>query len=182
MRNLYFLAIIPPDHLAQEIDLLRHELWYRYGAQHTLNSPPHLTLVPPFESPDRSALLSGLEAFCANEKKITISIEGFGHFGQRVLYAALELQPALNAMRDRLYIHCQKSLNLPLPSPRNYHPHISLATRDLRKARFAAAWKWLQQQQIEGSFAVNDVSLLRHSGKRWLIDHKFGFGASTKQK
>ena len=56
---------------------------------------------------------------------------------------------------------------------RAFHPHITLAFRDLRKPQFKAAWEEFGNKDFAGSFRVLNVGLLKHDGVRWQLGQTF---------
>lgn len=177
MRDLYFLVLLPPAPLARDIDEIRHQLWHRFNAQKVLNSPPHITLVPPFEYAHRDELLQRLHEFSFSGKSISIRCNGFGHFGHRTIFVEVDQNAELIDFQERLKDYCQRALGLKSPaSGRDFHPHITLATGDLKQAQFKPAWEFVKTHSIHQEFDTTGFHLLRHTGKRWLLDKFFTFG------
>ena len=50
---------------------------------------------------------------------------------------------------------------------RSFHPHVTLATRDLYKKAFQEAWEIFSKKKYEALWIVNGISLLRHNKKNW---------------
>ncbi len=50
---------------------------------------------------------------------------------------------------------------------RPFHPHVTLATRDLYKKAFYEAWEFFSIKKYEANWRVNGISLLRHNKKNW---------------
>jgi 2'-5' RNA ligase len=50
---------------------------------------------------------------------------------------------------------------------RPYHPHMSVAFRDLSRLHFAKAWEYYSQLSYEREFALKEIYLLRHNGREW---------------
>jgi len=48
-----------------------------------------------------------------------------------------------------------------------FHPHITIAYRDLSYSNFIEAWREYEQGNFEARFEVNDFHLLQHDGKKW---------------
>lgn len=179
MKDLYFIAIIPTADVAAKADDLRHRMWEHYGSSHSLNSPPHITLVPTFslrgksEESLKEALAKIGEAF----QPFTIRLDSVGHFGQKTIFLKVEenqdLQNLHTAIKKCLR---QEDITDEAESDRLYRPHLTLATRDLKKEQFKAAWDELQNLDFQEEFHAHEVYLLQHSGKRWLIAEKIPIG------
>lgn len=175
MKDLYFIAIIPPADVAAEADNLRHRMWQQYGSNHSLNSPPHITLVPTFSLGRKSGenLKEGLAKIGEAFQPFTIRLDSVGHFGQKTIFLKVEenqdLRDLHTAIKKCLW---QEDITDEAESDRLYRPHLTLATRDLKKEQFKAAWDELQNLDFQEEFQVHDMCLLQHSGKRWLIAGK----------
>ena len=173
MQDLYFIAIIPPADVAQPLDNLRHELSRKFNSSHALNSPPHITLVPPFKM-KREQLARLEEALKKSAKRhhpFSLKVNDFGHFGQHTLFAKVNLQDKLRLLQQDVHGAVKDELSLQIDRlEREYHPHLTLAFKDLKKSQFSPAWQYLQQKELKLHFEACNIVLLRHSGKRWLID------------
>ncbi|MBK5277935.1 MAG: 2'-5' RNA ligase family protein, partial [Bacteroidia bacterium] len=56
-----------------------------------------------------------------------------------------------------------------------FHPHLTLAFRDLKKPMFEKAWEEFKSKEYSESFAAKHFTLLKHNGKVWesLKDFEF---------
>ena len=59
---------------------------------------------------------------------------------------------------------------------RPFQPHITIASRDLKKGDFAAAWAYFSGRSYEARFEADTVSLLRNAGSQWEIAGEYPFG------
>jgi 2'-5' RNA ligase len=50
---------------------------------------------------------------------------------------------------------------------RPFHPHITIATRDLFKKSFCEAWPVFEKESFKEEWQVNGLSVLRHNKKNW---------------
>ena len=46
--NLYFIALLPPVEVAEEVTEIKQFFARNYNSRAALKSPPHVTLQPPF--------------------------------------------------------------------------------------------------------------------------------------
>jgi 2'-5' RNA ligase len=58
---------------------------------------------------------------------------------------------------------------------RPFHPHITIATRDLHKKDFHEAWPFFETQKFKAEWEANGLSVLRHDSKCWEIIHTSQF-------
>jgi len=50
---------------------------------------------------------------------------------------------------------------------RPFHPHVTIATRDLHKKSFYEAWEIFKEKKFEASTNANSISILKHNQKNW---------------
>jgi len=53
---------------------------------------------------------------------------------------------------------------------RPFHPHVTIAGRDLKERDFATAWAYFQSQTYEAAFEANAISLLVNTDTGWEIE------------
>jgi 2'-5' RNA ligase len=61
---------------------------------------------------------------------------------------------------------------------RPFHPHITIANRDLKKPDFSPAWEYFSKILYETFFMVNSISLLRSTADGWQIVEECTFAGS----
>ena len=59
---------------------------------------------------------------------------------------------------------------------RRFHPHITIAFRDLTERHFNSLWGEVEHKSLSGRFSTESITLLRHSGKIWTVEDDFLFG------
>ncbi|PSN20394.1 2'-5' RNA ligase [filamentous cyanobacterium CCP5] len=184
----YFVALLPPDSLQQEIQAIKREFQTRYGSKAALKSPPHITLYPPFLWPHHadSLLHQALQVFAAQIDPVFIELSGFGAFPPRVIYVDVLETPALMELQPILRDHLEQTIGIvnqryfpgsdPPPSQqRRFIPHMTVAFRDLKPASFRQVWPEFEHRSFQASFWVPELTLLIHDGQRWQIAQNFGF-------
>jgi len=173
-KSLYFIAIIPPEKIRREIEELKKKISVAFNTKRALNSPPHITLIPPFrtELDNLNSLIQKLEELAKNETNIDVSIVGFGAFEPKVVYLDVKENPVLQSLSRRL-----ASILTNISIRKDLKFHITLATRDLASKMFYRAWNIYRYQSINISFNADAFYLLKHNGTRWDIHHEFLFQA-----
>ncbi len=179
-KQLYFIAVLPPSPILEEIVILKHHFEKHYQSKASLNSPPHITLHMPFEWKEEkeAKLTHALSGFCENQHSVTIYLENFGCFEPRVVYINVVKNPVLDALQKELHQFFKKELNLfnaqykDLP----FHPHVTLAFRDLKKPMFYTAWEEFREKKFEHSFKADRICLLKHDRKAWQVRSEFLLG------
>lgn len=167
----YFVAVIPPQPLYDEVRKLKEHFRDVYGSSAAMRSPAHITLHMPFLWPDRKVpeLLKLMEETSAGISETEVVLDGFGKFGDRVIFIRAESTDGLREIRDALVWNFRTKLNLfnadykDLP----FHPHMTVAFRDLKKPAFRDAWSKFRITKFTSVFPITAVCLLKHDGSAW---------------
>src|SRR5690349_4871439 len=142
MESMYFVAVVLPKHLDEKI--LQHKKWMqeKYGCKVGLKSPAHITLVPPFWTPteNEDKLKKDLFGIASDVSSFTVVTNNFSAFKPRTLFVATKENGALNELKKKTDDVFQRKDYKIKKEARPFHPHITIATRDLHKAAFAEAW------------------------------------------
>lgn len=178
MLEKYFIAIVPPEPLLSEIQKIKLEIFETYQTKGALRAPGHITLHMPFsfEAEKENKLLSCLEDF-KFEKPFTIGLNQFACFEPRVVYIHVNEQPLLNELQKKLVQHVKQNLQLFNQSDdkRGFHPHVTVAFRDLKKQNFYAVWEAYKNKNFKVDFECSSFCLLKHIDHRWEIYREFKF-------
>jgi 2'-5' RNA ligase len=181
---LYFIALLVPPPLDEQIRALQQELRNRFGCRAAFRSPPHITLHMPFkwQAKKEQVLTAALQRFAAPQQAVHITLQNFGSFPPRVIFVQVGKTPELDAMHSRLTAFCRQELKLTDATWRNgpFHPHVTLAFRDLKKKDFAEAWQEFQHREFGASFMARSISLLQHNGHEWQPKAAFPFASAPQ--
>ncbi|MBT8295355.1 MAG: 2'-5' RNA ligase family protein [Gramella sp.] len=169
---LYFIAMYPPSHIRKEIEVIKKDLKDRFRTKHALKLPAHITLQIPFRMPvnKEKILLNKLERFLKEHPAFHTDLEGFGRFAKNVIF--------IKVVDHEPYIHLYEELQqfmldfLDLKSHEissKIHPHITLATRDLKRSHFPKIWEYFQDREYSNSFLAEKIQVLKHNGQNWDI-------------
>jgi 2'-5' RNA ligase len=181
-QSLYFVGLLPPQNIRDEITLIKEFFLERYGVKHALKSPPHITMIPPFqwqESTEKQ-LVSGLDKFTQSESSFLITLENFGAFPPRVIYVDIIKNDLLTGLHERLNDYVSQEWSIPSGEKKGhpFNPHVTVAFKDLMKNQFYSAWPDFKERKIRFGFEADGLSLLKHSTKQWEILHFSGFSSS----
>lgn len=173
----YFLAIVLPEPIQTLAQGVKEHFRDRYDSKGALRSPAHITLHMPFQWKEKKeALLFDLLAQATKEKKFTLQFDGFGAFPPRTIYIKNKMCTELMDFQSRLAQHAKRHMNLfNATHNRGYHPHTTIAFRDLKKDQFVEAWKEFEDKSFDSEFEVKSFWLLKHDGKRWNAYREFQF-------
>lgn len=172
-KQLYFIAIIPPPPILEEVMALKNYFKEKYNSKASLNSPPHITLHMPFKWKEEkeNMLIERLSSFCQSQEAFEVWLMNFGCFTPRVIFIDVVKNEALQNLQKDLHRFCKKELNLFNATYKEdaYHAHVTLAFRDLKKPEFVKAWEELNERKFNAKFSVSSILLLKHDGERWQI-------------
>lgn len=160
---LFFVALIPPVSIQDEVTAFKKQAAADFGAAHALRSPPHITLIPPFFFPEekRKDLDRALRGFAAARAVFEVGLKNFSAFPPRVIFVAVQEDPALSACQRDLAQYLETTLALPVTDSRPYHPHMTVAFKDLDRKRFPEAWRYFSRQTYERQFQADRLVLLQ---------------------
>jgi len=177
--SLYFIALIPPSPHYEEAQALKELFRDRYHSKASLNSPPHITLHMPFQWKEakEEKLVIALNKFSIGKNPFSICCNNFSCFAPKVIYIDIRPSESLTTLQQELYRFCKSELNLFNAQYRDlpFHPHVTLAFRDLKKEQFSKAWEEFQLKKFMGEFPINKFTLLKHDGRRWQPFRDFHF-------
>ncbi|NET61722.1 MAG: 2'-5' RNA ligase family protein [Symploca sp. SIO2E6] len=170
-KNLFFIALLPPSAIQNHANEIKQYFAQTYNSQGAQNSPPHITLQPPFEW-NRDALPvleESLSTFGEMYPPIPITLNGFGAFAPKVIYINVLKKPELLNLQAELMAYLKISLGIvhPISRSRPFVPHLTVAFRDLTKKNFQLAWPEFEHRQLEYKFTASKLTLLIHDGKQW---------------
>lgn len=173
----YFIAIIPPEPIYDEAREQKEYFKEHYNSRASLNSPPHITLHMPFrwDEDDEDTLEVRLAQFVENAHPVKIKLNNFSSFPPKVIFINVEMNDDLRNLQQNLQRYCKRTLNLFNANYRElpFHPHLTVAFRDLKKPNFQRAWEEFKQKDFQAEFTADKVTLLKHSGRVWKVHQEF---------
>lgn len=169
--GLYFIAVIPPNPVYDDAQLWKEHFDNTYQSKAALKSPPHITLHMPFKCKPKKeqALIDSLSTIGNKNSSFELTIDGFNAFKPRVIFMKTIENSALNSLQAIITKTMKTAFNIFNADYRDrpFHPHLTLAFRDLKKDKFELAWNEFQSKQYQKSFFIDQYWLLKHDGKRW---------------
>ena len=173
---LYFIGHVIQGEAGDYHNALRKEISKKFHT-HLLHEkiPPHVTLKAPFKTKSAVEIEKLLEAFASKQTPSTITLNGFGHFGNRVIY--------INAHVSTEGIQTSKDLTQELMQLEWLHFerheinkkfHTTVAVRDIQR-KFDRIWNFIKDDEPCFEISFDSIALLKHDGKRWNIHSEFYF-------
>ena len=169
---MYFVAILCPPPLNEKVQQLKYWMKERFGSVVALRSPAHITLIQPFwfEEEKERDLKRSLQEFTSDMDELEIQLDGFSHFGIKVLFAAVRKNNSLEELKKQAEVHFVNSYSgIVKKDDRPFHPHITIANRDLKPGDFEKAWSHFSERSFTDEFSSKTISLLRLTEGKWIV-------------
>lgn len=168
--DMYFIALLAPEEVNRQV--LKWKLWIkeRYQCEVALRSPAHITLIPPcWLSPElENNLEDSLARFSAGQQSFGIELNNFSCFKPRVIFVEVMPSSQLATLQHELTGYLSATGDYPVkPETRPFHPHVTIATRDLYKKPFYEAWEYFKEKKYAANWMAGGISLLKHNKKNW---------------
>lgn len=170
--SMYFIAVLCPPAIDESIQ--KYKLWMRdhFGCTVALKSAAHITLVTPFwvKNESERLLIDTLQSFETDKLPAEIELQGFSHFSNRVIFVTVNENQQLAALRNETEDHFIQSFRKFIkPDERPFHPHVTIANRDIKPADFIKAWEHFSREKLQESFSTNTLSLLKLTQGKWTV-------------
>lgn len=110
-------------------------------------------------------LLKVLESSAEQQSSFKILLDGFGCFSPNVIFVKVQDHNPVLAFYRKLQEELKNIISQETASA--IHPHMTIATRDLQKDHFRAAWEVFKDREFKAEFVAVSVFLLKHNGKTW---------------
>ena len=172
------MALVLPHALDEKIKPLKQKMFDRYRSRTGLKSPAHITMVPPFwmEPQHEAGLKEAMDALGKKVQPFDLTTNGLSTFAPRTIFIAVAENASLHALKKESDTYWQGYAQWGVRTDnRPFHPHITIATRDLQRAHFFDAWPQFEKTPWEESWEAASLSLLRHNGACWEVVHSAPF-------
>jgi 2'-5' RNA ligase len=169
--SLYLTAILPPPHLSEEIDDIRKELSEQYKIFAALKPPVHITLYRPVNVPEsfEPQLIKLLQPVGDEHRPFTLDLLNFGSFNIQTIYISAAKNPYLGELqKDISAVYYRNKIDpKEVKGNTTFHPHLTVAYRDIPPEKFPEIWGGLKNRKFKRSFTVGHFALMKHDGKQW---------------
>lgn len=167
---MYFIAVVAPEEINREVLKWKGMMKERFGCKVALRSPAHITLIPPFWMKEEleNELINSLDAFSKEETGFIITLQNFRHFRPKVIFIDVVKNERMDLLQQNMQGHLISTKKFPIEKEeRPFHPHVTIATRDLHKKAFYEAWEYFKNKNYDAEWICKGLSLLRHNKKNW---------------
>lgn len=175
---MYFIAIVLPGDLNEKIIELKYMMLERFGCKVGLRSPAHITIIPPFwmDNSLEQQLKNDISSISLEQKKFPITVNNFSAFKPRTIFIDVLLNESLKAVKTKAENYLLATDRYKIKKEdRPFHPHITIATRDLQKKCFHEAWPIFEEKKFMAEWVADGLSVLIHNNKKWDVVHTSHF-------
>ncbi|RXK62183.1 2'-5' RNA ligase family protein [Lacibacter luteus] len=171
-HSMFYIAVLCPPEIDNKIQA--HKVWMRerFACTVAMKSPAHITLIPPFwlANEREQILINTLHSLNTSVQSFTIQLKNFSHFSNKVIFAAVEENHVLGSLRKATEDHFITVFHDSIkPDDRPFHPHVTIANRDIKPGDFNKAWAHFEKLDYEQSFPASKISLLKLSPAKWNV-------------
>jgi 2'-5' RNA ligase len=168
--KMYLIAIVLPQPLNERILSYKNFMLERFDCKVGLKSPAHITIIPPFWMEDEKEiqLFNDIDNLSSGIASFQIATNDFSAFKPRTIFIDVKPNKQLNSVKqstDKFFK--QRPEYKAKIENRPFHPHITIATRDLHKKAFYEAWPLFQNKNFEEEWTAKGMAVLRHNGRNW---------------
>ncbi len=119
-----------------------------------------------------------LDDFCSDQHALTLELKDFGCFAPKVIFIDVVPHKELIDLQNRLTDTLKRKMSIFNANYRDgvFHPHVTLAFRDLRKSKFHLAWEKFNKKDFSERVTVKHLTLLIHREGRWHPESKYPLG------
>ncbi|QNL51066.1 2'-5' RNA ligase family protein [Olivibacter sp. SDN3] len=175
-QNLYFVAIIPPQNILEEVTAIKAAFAKNYNCSKALRVIPHITLKAPFKlsSSAHTQLLNWFGKIPPIVKPFITELKNFGTFANKnspVIFIKPVVSDHLMQLQSAIIHDFEKHYpQIPVSFlEHHFKPHMTIAYRDLKPDAYQRAWEVYKDKPYEAVFEVCDFCLLQHDTKQWNI-------------
>jgi 2'-5' RNA ligase len=143
--------------------------------------PAHFTLKYHFATPEIEQVEALLDDFVRSQRRTPISVGGFGHFLEDVVFVEVALSPSARRTHEALVSSLR---TLPWIAwdefdAENLHPHMTIAERC--RPRFTDVWGFLQPRERRFTAYFDNITILKTVGEAdgvdlWAVHRRFDLG------
>jgi 2'-5' RNA ligase len=176
MNSLYFVALIPPPELCAEVTAFKEHIAQQYNSKKALRVIPHITLKAPFtiSSHQDDEVLVWFKHLTPNLPPFIVQLDGFGTFDNPA-NPVLFVKPIPSAPMFLLQNEIIRAFQKQFPdivvhsTEKKFHPHMTIAYRDLSYAEFTKAWAEFKGKEYTALWECTSFCLLKHDGSKWHV-------------
>jgi 2'-5' RNA ligase len=175
-KDMYYITLLCPPEIDDIMRVEKEKMATVYESVVAAKSPAHITLVAPFflSAGKHRELVQRLEEFESIVTEVNVDINNFGSFANKVIFADVIPNDNLAALQEQLENYLKAS-GFPFikEAQKPFHPHVTIATRDLKPEKFAEAWETYENATYSASFTTNAIHVMKLVDDKWIHEHQF---------
>ncbi len=167
---MYYLALVAPDEIDRQLMIWKNRMKDIYQSVIALRSPAHITLIPPFwmDAGLEEEMKLAIDSFSKIQQAAEIKLDGFSCFKPSTIFVnVIQHDWLINIKTDLEEVLITQKLFPLKKDSRTFHPHITIASRDLHKKQFEEAFPYFENKKYSAKWKPEGISLLRHNKKNW---------------
>jgi 2'-5' RNA ligase len=178
IQQTHFIGVQIPASVAAVLQNCREWMHVQYGCKSGYGTPIHITLIPPFHLDENfndgdvcDAVKKAAGIWLKNGKPLICSIDGFGTFSERTLFAYVKPSGEWENLRDTVFHELIKQCpSSARKDTRPFQPHLTIANRDIPEGAAASALVHFSELNMKESFPVDNITVFIRSNGKWLTD------------
>jgi 2'-5' RNA ligase len=171
------IAIVLPEPVYTEVREQQLFIAKTWGPKHALRTPPHITIIPPMalKQEEVPLIFSMASALSLSFSSFTMQLNGYGAFKPRVVFVHPQKCEALDGLEATWEHAIKQKLPHALANypDRPYHPHVTLAHKDVRREQFEKIWDHYSALDYRVNFEVKEFCVLDHTKDGWAVERRF---------
>ena len=170
-HKMYYVAIVCPREINEKVQKFKQWMKDRFGCVVAMKSPAHITLIPPFwfMLEREHELVNTVQSF-VNIFSQKIELDGFSHFRKKVLFVRIMENASLDELKSEVEQYFTGKIGAIFKKDdRPFHPHITIANRDMKPSHFEDAWEHFSEHIFKESFNADSISLLKLNPGGWAV-------------
>jgi len=183
--KMYFLALLTPQEVNSKVLEWKYYMREHFGCVVAMRSPAHITLIPPFWMSEdlEEQLKTDTQDFAEKQGSFKIELQDFDAFRPKVIFLHVKATTRLSNLRSELENDLVLREKYPLKQEsRPFHPHITIANRDLLRKDFPVAFDYFRKISYTKAFEATDIALLKHLNGEWKVEKRFSFGGQKESE
>lgn len=164
------------DYHRELVDLIAGRFGLTFTQRQAI--PAHFTLKYHFTTEEIGQVETLLEDFVRRQRRTPITVGGFGHFVEDVIFVDVQLSPTAQRAHEALVKALRTLPGMPWDpfDAENLHPHMTLAERC--RPRFPEVWEFLKAHERRFTAWLDNITILKKVGEAddmdlWAVHRRF---------
>ena len=170
---LFFVALLPQGEPKARIHAIKLQNAGRFACRVAMKTPPHITIIPPFRlASDRvNEMIAAVKNHFAPTDNLVVKFGGVSAFEERTIYLDILLNEALKSydLAAKNLVNAQPELFPAVRFHDVFHPHVTLANRDIAPSDFQEMKSYLESKFYPTESENLKLEVLHLDRGRWEV-------------